>query len=92
MTDYLNKKVNFLNSKISVKVNKQIYSNGVSKIFLCSDVNNPSLNFCVKIVTSRSDDKISCNSINTEMLILVNILILFSKVINERQAQHRTNN
>lgn len=71
MTDYTNKKVNFLHSKISVKIAKTIYIGASSKIYLCSDVNNPSASYCLKIATARNDDKLACNSLNTEIIILV---------------------
>ncbi len=71
LTDYTNKKVNFLHSKISVKINKQIYFNGQSKVYLCSDLNNTSITYCLKIASARNDDKTACNSINTEIIILV---------------------
>jgi hypothetical protein len=71
MSDYFNKKVNFFHSKISVKITKKIYSTNISKVFICSDVNNPLTSYCLKILYARSDDKISCNSMNTEILLLV---------------------
>ena len=71
MTDYINKKVNFLHSKIAVKINKKIYSNGFSKIYLCSDTANPSMTYCLKIASARNDEKAACNSINTEIVVLV---------------------
>jgi hypothetical protein len=74
MTDYLNKKVNFIHAKICIKINKLIFSKGSSKIYSCSDINNPSINHCIKIVQARSDDKMLCNSINSEILILVIII------------------
>ncbi len=75
MTDYLNKKVNFEYSKISVKINKKIYFNTASKIYLCSDLNNPQINYCLKIATARSDDKIACNSLSTEIMTMVNFFL-----------------
>jgi hypothetical protein len=71
MTDYLNKKVNFIHSKLSIKINKLMFSKGSSKIYSCSDVNNTSINYCIKIVQARSEDKMLCTSINSEILILV---------------------
>lgn len=78
MTDYINKKVNFFHSKISVKINKKIYSNGLSKVYICSDNNNSSVSYCLKIAQARSDDKALCNSINTEILILVRFILTSS--------------
>ncbi len=71
MTDYLNKKVNFQYSKISVKITKQMYSNTNSKIYLCSNITNPSISYCLKVASARKDDKATSNSINSEIYILV---------------------
>lgn len=71
MNDYVNKKVNFFHSKIAVKINKKIYSNGCSKIYICSDMSNPTVNYCLKITTVRNDDKLACNSINSEIILMV---------------------
>lgn len=95
MTDYTNKKVNFLHSKISVKINKQIYFNGQSKIYLCSDLNNQSITYCLKIATARNDDKPSCNSINYEIFNLV-FFKIYINILNvakhERKTEHSPNN
>ncbi len=71
MTDYLNKKVNFIHAKLCIKINRLIFSKGSSKIYSCCDINNPSINYCIKIVQARSEEKMLCNSINSEILILV---------------------
>jgi hypothetical protein len=71
MTDYINKKVNFQYSKISVKITKKIYFINSSKVYLCVDNNNPQINYCLKISSARSDDKIACNSISSEILTMV---------------------
>jgi len=71
MADFLNKRVNFIHAKLCVKINKLIFSNGRSKIFSCNDVNNNANSYCIKIIQVRSDDKALCNSINSEILILV---------------------
>jgi hypothetical protein len=76
MTDFINKKVNFLHTKKSVKITKLIYSNGSSKVFQCIDFNNPSLTYCLKILSARNNDKQIINNINTEIIILVSILFL----------------
>jgi hypothetical protein len=73
MTDYLNKKIHFIQSKLDIRINKRLYSNGTIQFYTCSDVNNPSTTFSVKIVQVRSSDKAFCNSMNSEILILVKV-------------------
>ena len=72
MTDLINKKLTFPQSLITIKINQMIYSSQ-TKIYLCSDINNYSNAYCLKIMQSRSDDKISSGIINTEIILLVNI-------------------
>ena len=92
LTDYTNKKVNFFHSKISVKINKNIYSSNTTKIYICSDINNPSANYCLKITSSRNDDKFSINAINTEIIILVKINYNLFTVRSQRISEHSANN
>ncbi len=82
MNDYINKKVNFHNSKISVKIVKLIHYGVSSKIYLCSDINQPSRSYSIKIASARSDDKATCNSLNTEIITLVRYLYITSKYLN----------
>ena len=76
MTDYINKKVNFTYSKISVKINRQIYYSSSSKVFLCSDLKDNASSYCIKISSARIDDKFTSNCINTEIVTLVRILLI----------------
>lgn len=71
MTDYINKKVNFVQAKLSVKINKKLQSCDNYKVYLCSDSNNSSVNYIMKIAQARSDDRALCNLFNTELIILV---------------------
>lgn len=71
MTDYINKKVNFVQSKLSVKILKRISSSDYYKYYLCTDANNASTSYIMKIAQVRTDDKASCNLINTELVIQV---------------------
>jgi hypothetical protein len=75
MSDYLNKKVNFNYSKISVKITKQIYLSNTSRIYLCNDLNNSAKTYCLKITSARLDDKPTINSTYSEIATLVNLLV-----------------
>jgi hypothetical protein len=72
MPDYINKKVHFAQTKLSVKINKKIGNNDIYKIYLCSDLQNISVNYMMKVAQARVDDKVQCNLINTEIYLLVN--------------------
>lgn len=72
MSEFLNKKISFPNSKISVKIFRKLYHNLDSKIFQCHDVTNQTKNYCIKILQARSDDKPRISSINTEIIVMVN--------------------
>lgn len=71
MNEYINKKVNFVSSKLTIKINKILYSNDFYKLFLCFDANNASTAYIMKIAVVRSEDKATCNLINTEIVTLV---------------------
>lgn len=70
MTDLINKKLTFPQSQITIKINQMIYS-AQTKIYSCSDVNNNSNTYCLKMMQCRSDDKINSGIINTEIILLV---------------------
>lgn len=91
MTDFINKKVNFAQSKLCVKINKKISNNEFYKVYLCSDSSNPSVNYTMKVAQVRLDDKATCNLINTEIIMLVTIFlkIAFYEKISEHRADNR---
>ena len=70
--DLINKKINFQFSKISVKIIKKINNNTNAKVYLCSDINNPSITYCLKVASATKEDKFATNAINTEIVTLVN--------------------
>jgi len=71
-SDLINKKVNFQFSKISVKITKKIYNNTNAKVYLCSDIHNSAVTYCLKVASARSEDKFASNAINMEIITLVN--------------------
>jgi len=75
MTDLINKKLTFPQSQITIKIIQMIYSSQ-TKIYLCTDANNSSNTYCLKIMQSRSDDKINSGIINTEIILLVKYLLV----------------
>lgn len=85
MTDYINKKVNFVQSKLSAKIIKRLSSNDYYKFYLCTDSNNSSISYLMKMAQVRSDDKALCNLINTEIVILVKIY--FKTALFEKHSE-----
>jgi len=75
MTDLINKKLTFPQSQKTIKINQMIYSSQ-TKVYLCSDATNNANSYCLKIMHCRSDDKNSLGIINTEIILLVFVIIL----------------
>jgi hypothetical protein len=71
MTEYINKKVHFAQTKLSVKINKKVANNDIYKIYLCSDLQNSSINYMLKVAQARVDNKAQCNLISSEIYISV---------------------
>lgn len=82
MTDLINKKLTFPQSQITIKINQMIYS-AQTKVYLCTDVSNSANSYCLKIMQSRSDDKNSLAIINTEIILLVNIMRILLILLDE---------
>ena len=70
MNEITNERITFPQSHITIKLNKMIY-NSSSKVYICNDFNNNSNTLCLKVLQSRSDDKISLGIINTEIILMV---------------------
>ena len=75
MTDLINKKLTFPQTKITIKINQMIYS-AQTKVYICTDVSNNANSYCMKLIQCRSDDKICLGIINTEIILLVIIIKL----------------
>ena len=74
--DYCNKKISFLHSKKSVKITTKLpitSSNPTCQIYLCSDLAAPNKTYCLKIITTRSDDKNHNSSIYIEIVLLLSL-------------------
>lgn len=74
MSDYINKKLTFNTSNITIKIVKETISTTKYSIFHCIDAERPSFNYSLKIMKVNTSEKRLVNSLNTEMLILVNYL------------------
>ena len=55
--DYINKKINFTNSKKNLKIIKKISSVEPNQVYLCNDIEDKNINYCLKIITSKNEDK-----------------------------------
>ena len=73
MCDYTNKKINFANSKIQAKITKRISLSNQNQVYQCINAINLNQYYCLKIITSRNDDKRTLGIINTEIYLLLNL-------------------
>jgi len=74
LKDYIGKKISFPNTNIVVKPQKRINHSNNSQVYICCDDN--SNKYILKILIADSEDKLTTASINTEIIILVNIKIM----------------
>jgi hypothetical protein len=78
MTDLINKKLTFPQSQITIKI-IEIINTGQTNIYSCVDYNNNTIQYCLKIMQSRSDDRINSGIINTEIILLVKLILNYLK-------------
>ena len=69
--DYTNKKINFKNSKKNLKIKKRISSIKPNQVYICNDIENENLNYCLKIITSKNEDKDTLSTIKMEIYMLL---------------------
>ena len=67
MSDYTNKKINFSNSKIQAKITKRISLSNQNQVYQCINAINLNQYYCLKIISSRNDDKRTLAIINTDI-------------------------
>ena len=71
MMDYINKKINFTNSKKNLKIIKKISSVEPNQVYLCNDIEDKNINYCLKIITSKNEDKAILSTIKMEIYMLL---------------------
>ena len=76
MSNYINKKLTFPETGISVKILKDTITNSKFTVYQCVDTDKSNINYSIKIMKLSTSDKRLINSINTEMFILVLLFIL----------------
>jgi len=75
MSNYINKKLTFPNTNISIKIIKDTITSSKFTVYQCVDTDRSNINYSLKIMKISTSDKRLINSMSTEMFILVIIII-----------------
>jgi len=75
MANYINRKITFPDSNISIKILKDTIKIQKTTIYHCIDTEKTDINYSLKVTKISTSDKRLINSVNTEMFILVIVLL-----------------